>query len=203
MRFILTLLMLGAIAWSAALAWFVMTIPGVSAPVTQKAQALVVLTGGMDRIGHALDMLAQKEAPILYISGVDGRVTEEQILNENTDAKLRERVYESGGEIVIDRVARSTVSNAEETAAFLKKRNITTIRLITANYHMRRALHEFHKAMPDVTVIPEPVAPREFHQDSWWADDIARRVIFGEFYKYGAVLLRDWLKPTQTPNDAS
>ncbi len=195
MRFLLTVVMLAALAWSSALAWFVMTIPGVAAPVTEKAQALVVLTGGMDRIEHALDMLAQKEAPLLYISGVDERATAEQIIVENTDAKLRERVYQSGGEIVIDRLARSTVSNAEQTAAFLKKRHITSIRLITANYHMRRALHEFHNAMPDVRIIPEPVAPREFHQDTWWTNDIARRVIFGEFYKYCAVLVRDWVRP--------
>ena len=198
MRFILTVLTLAAIAYCSALAWFITTIPGTPAPITQKAPVLVVLTGGYARIEHGLELLADKEAPVLFISGVDDHVAMQRILRDYADADLRGRVYASGGEIVIDH-AHSTVSNAEQTDAFLKKRHFTTIRLITANYHMRRALHEFHNVMPDVTIIPDPVSPKEFQRNNWWTNDIARRVIFGEFHKYMAVLVRDWLRPNETP----
>ena len=199
MRFILTVLMLAAIGYCAALAWFLATIPASNPVITEKAPVLVVLTGGYARIEHGLELLADHEAPVLFISGVGGHATRQEILQDYANADLRARVDASGGEIVIDAVANSTVSNAEQTKIFLKARHFTTIRLITANYHMRRALHEFRNVMPEVTIIPDPVSPKEFQRGDWWTNDIARKVIFGEFYKYCAVLLRDWLRPNATP----
>ena len=190
--------MLAVLGYCAALAWFVATIPDSYPPITEKAPVLVVLTGGYARIEHGLELLAEKEAPVLYISGVDDHVTKQRILLDYANPDLRARLDASGGEIVLDQVARSTVSNAEQTALFLKERRVTTIRLITANYHMRRALHEFRNVMPDVTIIADPVSPKEFARENWWKNDIGRRVIFGEFYKYMAVLLRDALRPSQT-----
>ncbi len=141
---------------------------------------------------------------MLFISGVDDHVTRQQLLKDYANEDLRARVAASGGEIVIDQVARSTVNNAQQTASFVKARHYGSIRLITANYHMRRALIEFRHAMPDTIIIPDPVSPKEFQRGDWWTNDIARRVIFGEFHKTMAVLLRDLLRPNETPpNDAS
>ena len=199
MRFILTVLTLAALIYCSALAWFLATIPAANPVITEKTPVLVVLTGGYARIEHGFELLADGVAPVLYISGVDDHVTRQQLLKDYANDDLRARVAASGGEIVLDQVARSTVSNAQQTALFLKQRDFTTIRLITANYHMRRALHEFHLAMPNVTIIADPVSPKEFQRGDWWMNDIARRVIFGEFHKYMAVLLRDWLRPAAAP----
>lgn len=203
MRFLLTIILFVAIGWCSALTWFVRTIPDEAPTITEKAQVLVVLTGGYARIEHGLNLLAEKEAPILYISGVADKTTQSQLLRAYASAELRQRVADSGGEIVMDQ-ARSTVSNAQQTAQFVSQHHFTSIRLITANYHMRRALREFRHTMPEVTIIPDPVSPKEFQRGSWWTNDIGRRVIFGEFHKTVAVYLRDWLRGNEVPpSDAS
>ena len=196
MRFILSCLMLLAMLWSGALLWFVETMPRESAPASMKTEAIVVLTGGQGRVEHGLEMLAQGAAPLLYITGVGEHVTTEQILEEHASPSARGTIYHADVDIVLDHVARSTVSNADQSAAFLHARGIKTIRLITANYHMKRSMHEFKTAIPEITILADAVFPEDFKRDEWWQHPNTRRLVFSEFYKYGAVVLRDWLKPS-------
>jgi uncharacterized SAM-binding protein YcdF (DUF218 family) len=195
MRFILSVLMLSGIVWSAALAWFVHTMPAQNDVADTKVGALVVLTGGEDRVEYGLTMLADGMAPVLFISGVGAKATEEEMLSSHATASVRERIYEAGAEIVLDHVAKSTVSNADQAAHFLRKRGITSIRLITANYHMKRSMREFRNAIPEITILADPVFPSGFRRDEWWQHENTRRLVFSEFHKYFAVLLRDWIRP--------
>lgn len=195
MRFLLSILMLTAIAWSGALLWFVNAMPGEALPASAKADAIVVLTGGKSRVEHGLKMLADGAAPVLFISGVGQKVTKNQMLNEHANAETREKINATGAEIVLDHVARTTVSNADQSATFIKTRGIHSIRLITANYHMKRSMHEFQDASPEVEILPDPVFPDDFRRDQWWRHDNTRRLVFSEFYKYLAVLVRDAVRP--------
>ncbi|MFZ4540651.1 MAG: YdcF family protein [Rickettsiales bacterium] len=194
MRFLLTLIMLAAILWSGALAWFVNTMPEQNIAAAAKTEALVVLTGGADRVEHGFEMLAKGAAPVLFISGVGAHATEEEMLSTHASAETRESIYQHNGEIVLDHVARSTVSNADQAAEFIKKRNIKSIRLITASYHMKRSMQEFHTAIPGIEIVADPVFPSGFRRDEWWAHENTRRLVFSEFYKYFLVLLRDSVK---------
>lgn len=200
MRFFLTLLTLAAILWASALIWFVHAMPSQPLPPDHKAEALVVLTGGQGRVEHGFAMLADGAAPVLLISGVGEHVTEEEILNEHATDEIRNGIYEHGGEIVLDHIARSTVSNADQSAAFIRARNIHSIRLVTASYHMKRSIHEFRTASPDVEILPDPVFPEGFRRDQWWEHENTRRLVFSEFYKYFAVLLRDIMRPISQAN---
>lgn len=195
MRFLLSLLTFFVLLWASSLAWFVVAMPRGQAEAQVKVGALVVLTGGSGRVEHGLRMLAAGAAPVLFISGVGEQVTEEEILSAHADASTRERIYETGGELVLDHIARSTVSNADQTAEFLRVRKIQSIRLITADYHMRRSLREFRSAMPDMQIVPDPVFPEGFRRNEWWQHENTRRLVFSEFYKYLAVLVRDALRP--------
>lgn len=198
MRLILTLVIYGALAWLAALAWFIAHIPTTPLDQNAHAEAIVVLTGGQGRVEHGLSMLAAGTAPVLFISGVGEHTTEAQILETNADQKTREKIYETGGEIVLDHVARSTVANADQSGEFIRKRGIHSIRLITANYHMKRALHEFRETNRGLTILPDPVFPEGFQLNEWWQHDNTRRLLFSEFYKYIAVVLRDAIRPDET-----
>lgn len=184
-----------AMCWSVALLWFVESMPTESAPPTIKTEVIVVLTGGQGRVEHGLEMLAQGAAPLLYITGVGEHVTTEQMLEEHASPVAKGILYHADVDIELDHVARSTVSNADQSAAFLRKRGIKSIRLITANYHMKRSMHEFKTAIPEITILADAVFPEDFKRDEWWLHPNTRRLVFSEFYKYGAVLLRDWLKP--------
>lgn len=197
MRFLLSCLMFFAMLWSAALLWFVQSMPNESAPASMKTEAIVVLTGGQGRVEHGLEMLAQGAAPLLYITGVGEHVTTEQMLDEHATPRARAVIYHADVDIVLDHVARSTVSNADQSAVFLRTRGIKNIRLITANYHMKRSIHEFKTAIPEITILADAVFPEDFRREVWWQHPNSRRLVFSEFYKYGAVIVRDWLKPEQ------
>ena len=199
----MSLLLVLAVTWSCAVLWFVYSMPTESVAPTVQTEALVVLTGGQGRVEHGIQMLAQGAAPVLLISGVGEHVTVSQMLAEHAPVAVRRAIAASGAEIVLDHVSRTTVSNAGQSTAFLRDRDIHTIRLVTANYHMKRALREFHDASPEIAIIPDPVFPDEFRRDGWWQHDNTRRLVFSEFYKYLAVLLRDALRPNSVANSAT
>lgn len=198
MRFLLTSLVYAMLAWLVTFGWFIAQIPAEPLPETTKAEAIVVLTGGQGRVEHGLSMLAAGAAPVLFISGVGERTSQQQILEVSASPETRQRILEAGGEIVLDRFARSTVSNADQSASFIRERGIHSIRLVTANYHMKRALHEFREASPSLTIMPDPVFPEGFRLSGWWEHDNTRRLLFSEFYKYLAVLLRDAIRPRES-----
>lgn len=167
---------------------------------SHKAEALVVLTGGSARVERGLAALAAGEAPLLLISGVGEQATVTEILNAHATPAIHDAIDARGGEIILDHFARSTISNAQESAKFIHQRGIRSIRLVTANYHMKRSLHEFRAACPDIEIIADPVFPEGFNQQRWWQDHNTRRLLFSEFYKYGAALIRDMIRPVPPEN---
>jgi uncharacterized SAM-binding protein YcdF (DUF218 family) len=113
---------------------------GANAAVTDAA---VVLTGAPGRIEHAIDVLKAHKVERLLVDGVDPSVTK---------ADLARRIQGSSQWFTccIDLGSESvdTRSNAEEASRWLAKRNYRSLRLITSDWHMRRALYEFHRALP-------------------------------------------------------
>jgi uncharacterized SAM-binding protein YcdF (DUF218 family) len=67
-----------------------------------------------------------------------------------------------------------TRSNALETARWVSRHKIKTLRLVTHDWHMRRAMLELGIALPDnVEVIPDAVPTRPTFQ-----------ILFREYHKY-------------------
>ncbi len=190
MRILLSLVTMAAITWCVALVWFVQNMPSENVPPTVHTDAIIVLTGGQGRVEHGLDMLAAGAAPVLFISGVGQHVTMMQMLEAHASPQIREQILIRQPEIVFDYRAANTKTNADEGAEFVRSRNIHSIRLITANYHMARSKLEFAAAIPGVDIVADPVFPEGFRRDEWWRHDNTRRLVFSEFYKYFAVLFR-------------
>ena len=110
-----------------------------SAPATDAA---VVLTGGAGRIEHAVDVLRDHKAGRLLVAGVDPAVTKPDLAHRIPGAgKLLACCVDLGSESV------DTRSNAEEASRWLAKRRFRSVRLITSDWHMRRARYEFHKVL--------------------------------------------------------
>jgi len=80
--------------------------------------------------------------------------------------------------------ARSTEGNARESLRWLGENNFTTIRLVTANYHMNRSLLEFRRVMPQITIIANPVFPRQVQDPYWFAQPGTVILLFNEYHKY-------------------
>lgn len=186
-KHILVTVLIIALLWVGGLVVFAINIPGnnvvaltEAAPV--KTDAIVVLTGGAQRLEKGFQLLIDHKAPILFISGVEEGVTLAQILKQKEVANLAELVPQE--RVELGHVARSTFQNAEETSAWVRQQNIKSIRLVTANYHMPRSLLEMHKAMPDVRIIAEPVFPAEFADGQWFLSENSLLLVLSEYHKF-------------------
>ena len=154
----LWLLLAPVLAWGVGLAWYIRLVDTVPAPVPPAdgpADGIVALTGGAERVEAALRLLARGEAPRLLLSGIGGGAELADLENgAGIDAaRLAER-------ITLGRRAHSTRGNAVETAAWAEREGIRSLIVVTAAYHMPRALLELGRALPEVALYPAPVRPQ-------------------------------------------
>ena len=152
----LVLLLVLLLAWGVGLAWYIQLVnfPPTSVPV---ADGIVALTGGAERIETALQLLVRGQAPRLLLSGVGGGAELPDL-----DDRARVDARQLAAQITLGRGAQSTRGNAVETAAWAKREGVRSLIVVTAAYHMPRALLELRRALPDVRLYPVPVRPPGF-----------------------------------------
>jgi len=116
------------------------------------ADGIVVLTGGPDRVETGLRLLVGGRADRLLISGLGHGVELADLARRGglEPAKLQ-------GRVSLGRAATSTRTNALETAEWARANGIRTAIVVTAGYHMPRALVELHRTLPDLVFFPTPV----------------------------------------------
>ena len=190
MRWLLTFALLVLLLWGVACCAFLISMNMPASDSSERADALIVLTGGNGRVERGFTLLADQSAPVLFISGVGAKVTLAEMLAAHAKPATRDRILHLGSEIVFDYKASSTQTNASEAADFVRQRGYKTIRLITAHYHMSRSLLEFDVALPGVRILREPVVPESFAKQNWWSDPAARRLVWQEFLKTLAASFR-------------
>lgn len=173
--------------WIAGLFWFAGQVPRDGPTDTEPADAIVVLTGGSGRLDEGLRLLADGRGRELFVSGVARGVDVTALL------RLAQRTETLDPRISIGYRADNTAGNARETAAWMQQRGFTSLRLVTATYHMPRSLIEFRRAMPGVRIVPHPVFPPQFKRDRWWAWPGTAMLLAREFTKY--LFARVWLSP--------
>lgn len=172
------LAILVVVAWGLGLLWFAERIPDAVEDASTPTDAIVVLTGGQGRLDEALALLSRNLAGRLFVSGVYRGVDVKTLL-ETVPRPSSELEWRVGlGD------ATNTIGNAEETAEWVRRHGIRSIRLVTASYHMPRSLLEFHHAMPDVTVVPHPVFSENVKQAEWWFWPGTAALIAREYTKY-------------------
>lgn len=182
----LTLLILGFVLWFGGLVWFIEDMPQGTPNMTFKTRAIVVLTGGNNRIAEGFRLLAQESATThLLISGV------------RRGASLKAVIQGSGfkgpynaAQVSLDYRSTTTVENAQNVAVWLKRKQIKSIRLVTANYHMRRALIEFDRSLKGVKIIPHAINPLESGGDTWCKDYKIFCLYLNEYHKYLGAFVR-------------
>ena len=184
----LMLLLFGVLGlWVIGLFWFVDVIPEKITDRDSPADAIVVLTGGTGRLDAGLDLLNANKAPRLFVSGVYKGVEVRQLLtlSEKGLSHLESRIAIGNAE--------NTLENAIETANWASGAGISSIRLVTAAYHMPRSILEFNNAMPDIRIIPNPVFPDHVKQDRWYLYPGTARLFIDEFNKYLLAGARNWV----------
>lgn len=154
-----------------------------------RTDAIVVLTGGSERLAAGFALLSQGQAERLFISGVD-RGTSRDAIRARAGAAVRFECC-----VVIGREALNTRGNADETAAWFQAQNYNSLRVVTASYHMPRSLLEMRRAMPGITLVPHPVFPGRVKIAAWWRSPGTASLLAGEAAKYWAATVRAWISP--------
>ena len=150
--------------WALGFAWFAIDLPRPAGD--EKTDGIVVLTGGPGRIQRGLDILKAGHAQRMLVSGVDRRVRSVDLVETYhvTPALL--------ADVDLGRSAVDTRSNALETRRWIADHHYGSIRLVTTDWHMRRARFELRQVMQGITVVPDAVPSepdllgllREYHK---------------------------------------
>jgi uncharacterized SAM-binding protein YcdF (DUF218 family) len=176
-----------AVAWAAGLAWFADDMPAEPASV-ETTDAIVVLTGGSARLRAGLDLLAQTRGRKLFVSGVYRGVDVAELLRV---ARARPDAVDCC--IALGHDAADTRGNALETRDWMEREHLASLTLVTSTYHMRRALLEFRRVMPQARLVAYPVFPDSWSRDGWWRQPEALLLVAHEFNKYLLTLVRPLL----------
>jgi len=143
------------LCWLLGFFWFALFLPQ-PAPADRPTDAIVVLTGSAGRIERGLALLRQGASKELLVSGVDRDVKPREfaLLYKVPRATLKCCV-------TLGREAIDTRSNAIETSDWLAKHKYRSMRLITADWHMRRARFELDQQLKDpVDILTDAVQTR-------------------------------------------
>jgi uncharacterized SAM-binding protein YcdF (DUF218 family) len=175
-------------AWVGGLAWFADQVPRRVDDTTSATDAIVVLTGGSARIDAGFQLLSNGLGRKLFVSGVYRGVEVNELLR-----LARQVPREVDCCVALGYTADDTTGNARETAEWMNAEGFRSLRLVTANYHMRRSLYEFRRAMPDIDIVPHPVFPKNVKREQWWLWPGTAKLITSEYNKYLLAVVRRWL----------
>lgn len=176
-------LMLGGatLIWLAGFTAFLIHIPREAALPDIQTDGIAVLTGPESaRLTRGMDLFAAGQAPALLISGVAPTTPEPEVQRLAHRSEL-----ELPPGATMGRNAPDTIGNANEIAGWVCAHQIRTLRVITADYHMPRALWLLSIALPDVQIVADPTIWAHGHRRStlfYNTRNVWRRVV--EFNKY-------------------
>ena len=140
------------LVWVIGFLWFVVALPQPAGEAVT-TDAVIVPTGGPGRIARGLAVLDQALAKKMLVSGVDPEVKPAEFAAEFNVSEANMACCVTLGFAAVD-----TRSNAAETAKWVAQNDVRSLRLVTTDWHMRRAAGELDRTLPaSVTVIRDAV----------------------------------------------
>jgi uncharacterized SAM-binding protein YcdF (DUF218 family) len=154
---------------------FTATLPSApSGPL--KADGIVALTGGDERLDKGAALLEQGAGKRLLISGANKTATREELKKLSGGG----RRFDCCADIGYD--AEDTYGNADEAANWAAQHRFRSLIVVTAAYHMPRSLRVFSSQMPHVKLIADPVELESF--SAWWTHPRKLELLHFEYLKY-------------------
>lgn len=178
--FVLALVVLGG-----GFLLFVSSLERIESGSSGRADGIVALTGGAERIPDAIELLARGLGTRLLITGVNEKTTREEIARQRPD--LRD-VF--GCCVDLDYEALNTIGNAEQTRRWAEQHNFRSLLIVTSSYHMPRTLAELGHAMPEVRLQAHAVVPEHLDLDGWWHEPAIAKLLAIEYVKYVVAVAR-------------
>ncbi len=166
------------LVWALGFVLFAVTLPQPAGE--ERTDGVVVLTGGAGRIERGLEAVKRGWSRRLLVSGVDRSVKPHEFA-----LQYRVRPSRMACCVTLGYQAMDTQSNALETAEWLRRQRVESVRLVTSDWHMRRARLELDRmAPPGVTIVADAVRTRPSFS-----------TLFREYNKYLARSLASALRP--------
>ena len=150
LRFLATLFLIYAFGFLG----FAVSLPAPAAKT--ETDAVIVLTGGPGRIARGIEVVEQGQAKEMFVSGVDPEVTPGEFAKQFGVKSAEMRCCVTLGYLAVD-----TRSNAGEAAQWLSSNDVRTVRLVTTDWHMRRAAAELRHSIPDGIAVIEDGVPSD------------------------------------------
>lgn len=142
------------LVWALGFLAFAVSLPQPADRVT--TDAVIVPTGGPGRIAQGLDVLDEGLAAKMLVTGVDPEVTPQEFAAQfEVDEALLDCCITLGFSAV------DTRSNATETAEWVEENGVTSLRLVTTDWHMRRAAGELARTLPDSVEVVRDAVPSQ------------------------------------------
>ncbi|MEP1441655.1 MAG: YdcF family protein [Hyphomicrobiales bacterium] len=170
---------------------------------TAKADGIVVLTGGENRLREGASLLSKGHSERLLVTGVNPNLSMasfQKVLGLPTDTL--------DCCVEIDRAAMDTIGNALATRQWNEHLDAKSLIVVTGAFHMPRAIKELSHALPDIKLIAAPVNVPD--GEAWWKDRARLRDMVREYMKFSVIIGRDiindamdWPWPTMPGRNAS
>jgi uncharacterized SAM-binding protein YcdF (DUF218 family) len=165
--------------------WFADAVTSLRAPDGVKADAIVVLTGGYQRIDQAIGLLRDGAGKRLLISGAHPSASPAQIRRTTQSSPDLFRCCVDVGYQAID-----TIGNANEIVRWISDHDYRTVLVVTNNYHMPRSLLELRRLDRNTEFIPYPVINADLTRKAWFTEPDVLRTMLSEYAKMAAATLR-------------
>lgn len=182
MRVFLTAVFLVLLAYGISFVLFVSNLPAIPADLP-RADGIVALTGGDERLDTAVALLERGVGRRLLISGVSQNATKAEV-GKLSGGGPRFRCCADLGY-----AAEDTHGNAVETAEWARQNHFNSLVIVTSRYHMPRTMQEFSAVLPDITLIAYPVDQSGIDLSGWWRHPRTARLLNREYTKYLASLV--------------
>jgi len=144
------------IVWAAGFVWFAVALPRPfpAGPKGARTDAIVVPTGGAGRIERGLEVLGSGLAARMLVSGVDPEVKPGEFAAQFSVPMATMECCITLGYAAVD-----TRGNAAEIADWIGQNNVRSVRLVTTDWHMRRAAGELRHVLPENVRLVEDASP--------------------------------------------
>lgn len=186
------------VASVAGFLYFVWSLDRLEPRNLRKADGIVALTGGADRIGDALERLGEGGGSRLLISGVAQHVTAESLAAHSPELRRWLRCC-----VDLGHAARNTVGNAKEIRYWATAHGYRSLLVVTSSYHMPRSMVELRRHLPEIELVPAPVVTARFKAMDIWRDPEVMRTIGIEYMKFVAASVRAALTPARPMGETS
>jgi len=159
-------------------------------------RGIVVATGSGGRIEAGTALMLNGLAQRMLISGTGSGVSLDDIRQltgaKQSDIAAVDALFECCVDLGPE--ALDTRGNAMETRNWARSQHLDEIVLVTSDFHIPRALIEFRRAMPDLTVLPHAVQTTGLGVDHkgltmWWRNPSRIMTVCREYGKYLASLI--------------